>query len=511
MTEKNTKLNVEEMAAFCKRKGFVFQAAEIYGSLAGFFDFGPLGVELKNNIKHNYWKTFVNKREDMVGQDGSIITNPKVWHASGHVANFGDLILTTKDSKTKIRADHFIEDALDIAADGMNAKEIQALIEKHELTHNGENFEEIKDFNLMFSTQVGADITKHSTAYLRPETCQSIFPNFKLIADVERQKLPFGIVQIGKAFRNEISPRDFIFRSREFEQIEMEYFFNPEAKCGLLTEDQLNTKFQFWSSESQNNDSNDMETVTIKDLLSKKKLSEYHAFWVAEFFNWYQNNIGLSFENLRVREHVKTELSHYSSATFDIDYNFPMGFKEMMGIAYRGNYDLSQHQTHSKSKLEFYDEETKTKLLPHVIEPSVGVERLFMATLFESYHDDKERGTVVLNFNDKIAPYKVAVFPLMNKEQLTGKAREIYNNLLDEDIITSYDRSGSIGKRYSRQDEIGTPYCITVDFECVEDGKDKDTVTIRDRTSTEQKRIKIIEVSDIIKKLINNKIKFEEI
>ncbi|MFW6286239.1 MAG: glycine--tRNA ligase [Nanoarchaeota archaeon] len=507
----NNKINIEELAKFCKNKGFVFQAAEIYGGLAGFFDFGPLGVELKNNIKSLYWKHFVLKREDIVGQDGSVITNPKVWKASGHVDNFGDLILTTKDTKTKLRADHFIEDELKIPADGMNAQEIQDLINKNNLKYKGEDFEEIKDFNLMFNTQVGADTTKTSMAYLRPETCQSIFPNFKLIADCARQKLPFGIVQSGKAFRNEISPRDFVFRSREFEQIEMEYFFNPQTKCSYLTDNHLNTKMQFLSAQNQDNNSNKMIEVTIKDLLDQNKLSDYHAFWLVEFFNFFNKEVGLSFENLRIREHVKTELSHYSSATFDIDYNYPMGFKEMIGIAYRGNYDLTQHQIHSKSKLDFFDETTHTKLLPHVIEPSAGVERFMMAVLFEAYNNDTLRGNVVLSFKPNLSPYKVAIFPLMNKAVLSTKARELYNELIEEEIAVMYDKSGSIGKRYARQDEIGTPYCITIDFETIEEGDKKDTITIRNRDTTEQKRISTNNLSDVINKLIKDKIKFEDL
>ncbi|MDA3855594.1 MAG: glycine--tRNA ligase [Candidatus Woesearchaeota archaeon] len=512
MVEKNSNLTVEELATFCKKKGIVFQAAEIYGGLAGFFDFGPLGVEIKNNIKNLYWKKFVNKREDMVGQDGSIITNSKVWKASGHIDAFGDMLLTTIDTKTKLRADHFIEDELNILADGMTPKEIEELIIKNNLKYKGEDFElPIQFFSGMLKTQIGADVSKQSTGYLRPETCQSIFPNFKLIAEGSRMKLPFGIVQIGKAFRNEISPRDFVFRCREFEQMEMEYFFNPETKCSLLTDKQLNTKLQFLSAENQDNEISDMVEVTVKELLDQNRLNEHHAYWLAEFFNFFKDDVGLTYENLRIREHVKTELSHYSSATHDIDYRYPFGFKEMLGMAYRGNYDLTQHQEHSKSKLEYFDEESKTKLLPHVIEPSVGVDRFMMAVLCEAHTDDKERGNVVLNFNNKIAPNKVAIFPLMNKDVLTTPARVLFEELVEEDVIAVYDRSGSIGKRYARQDEVGTPYCITVDYETIEDGKDQGTVTIRDRVSTEQKRINLNNASGIIISLLKGYIKFEEL
>lgn len=507
----NKKLSVEELATFCKKKGFVFQAAEIYGGLGGFFDFGPLGVELKNNLKNLYWKNFVTKREDNFGQDGSIITNPSVWRASGHIDNFGDLVLTTKESKTKLRADHFIEDELGIPADGMSAKDIQELIDKHNLTYKGEEFQEIKDFNLMFSTQVGADTTKNATAYLRPETCQSIFPNFRQIAEVSRAKLPFGIVQIGKAFRNEISPRDFVFRSREFEQMEMEYFFNPDAVCEMLTEKHKNTKFLFLSAENQDNDSEEMVEITIGELLEKNKLNDYHAYWLAEFFNWFVGVVGFKWENLRIREHVSTELSHYSRGTFDIDYKYPFGYKEMLGMANRGNYDLNQHQQHSKTKLELFDEESKTKLIPHVIEPSLGVERFMMAVMHEAYDNDEQRGNVVLKLPVKVAPYKVAVLPLVNKGGLPELARDIFNELVDEDVEVYYDRSGSVGRRYARQDEIGTPYCITIDFEAVEEGPDKGTVTIRDRNSTQQKRVGIDGLSGVIISLIKRRIKFEDL
>ena len=508
---KNNKLTVEDFATFCKKKGFIFQAAEIYGGLSGFFDFGPLGVELKKNLKKIYWKKFVTKRGDIFGQDGSIITNPKVWKASGHVDTFGDLILTTKETKTKLRADHFIEDELNIPADGMNAKDIQKLIDENNLKYKGEDFEDIRDFNLMFNTQVGADNSKNATAYLRPETCQSIFPNFKLISEVSRAKLPFGIIQIGKAFRNEISPRDFIFRSREFEQCELEFFYNPETKCDLLTDEILNTKIQFLSAKNQDNNSDEMIEIKISDLLKKNIINDYHCYWLGTFFNFFKNDLGISYENLRIREHVKTELSHYSSGTVDIDYNFPFGFKEMLGMANRGNFDLTQHQKHSKSKLEYFDEENKTKLLPSVIEPSVGVERLFFAVLFESYLQDKERGNIVLNLKNNLSPYKIAILPLMNKEVLTSKAKEIYQNLIEEDIEVIFDKSGSIGKRYARNDEIGTPYCLTIDFEAIEEGELKDTITIRDRNSTKQKRVPIKNLSDLMNKLIKEKIDFEEI
>jgi glycyl-tRNA synthetase len=509
-----SKLTIEELASFCKKKGFVFQAGEIYGGLAGFFDFGPLGVELKNNIKREYWKKFVHKREDIFGQDGSIITNPKVWKASGHVETFGDMLLTTKDTKTKLRADHFIEDELKIPGDTLTPKEIEELIVKNNLKFKGEDFElPIQFFSGMLQTQIGADITKQNTAYLRPETAQSIFPNFRIIADVSRGTLPFGITQIGKAYRNEISPRDFIFRCREFEQIEMEYFFNPQTKSELLTNDLKKVKFQFLDAKTQDEGKIDMVEMTIGDLLKDetKNFNSHHAYWFAVFFKWFNVELGLDYKNLRVREHVSTELSHYSSATFDIDYNFSMGFKEMFGMANRTDYDLKAHAKDSKTKMEFHDEKTQSKVIPHVIEPTIGVERLMMALIYDSYTDDKERGNIVLNMNPKLVPNQVAIFPLMNKDELTTLARKIHEELLDEGITSFYDKSGSIGKRYARQDEVGTPYCLTIDYEAIEEGDKKDTVTIRDRNSTEQKRININEITETISKLIKGKINFEDI
>lgn len=506
--EKNNKLTIEDMATFCKKKGFIFRAAEIYGGLSGFFDFGPLGVELKNNIKDLYWKNFVSKRDDIIGQDGSIITNPKVWKASGHVDSFGDLVLTTKKTKTKIRADHFIEDTLNISADGMKADEINRLIKEKNLKYNGEDFEDIKDFNLMFSTHVGADTTKNSLCYLRPETCQSIFPNFKLLSETSRLKLPFGIAQIGKAFRNEISPRDFIFRCREFEQMEMEYFYNPETKCELLNEEILNRKFKFLSAKNQESGKEEMEEISINEIIKRGIINDYHGYWLSTFFNWLNKNIGLDYEHLRVREHVKTELSHYSSGTVDIDYKFNFGFKEILGLANRGNFDLTQHQKFSKSKLEFFDDTSKKKFLPNVIEPSLGVERLFMAVIYEAYNYDEKRKNVVLKFKPKIAPVKVAVLPLMNKEELIKPAKEIVEILRDYDLNVIIDKSGSIGKRYARYDEIGVPFCITIDYETIENGEKKDTITIRDRNTTEQKRFKINEIGSEIISMIKEKKSF---
>lgn len=502
------KLTMEELTSFCKRKGIIFPAAEIYGGLSGFFDVAPFGVNIQNNIKDIYRKELINKREDMVEQDGSIITNKKIWEASGHLASFGDLMLTTKKTKKKLRADHFIEDELNIPADGMSAEEIGELIEKHNLTYNGEEFEkEIGQFNQLFPVQIGVDENKDSTAYLRGETCQSIFPNFKLITEVCRKKLPYGIMQIGKAFRNEIAPRDFLFRCREFEQLEVEYFFNPKAKFDKLTEEHLSTKFQYLSAEAQDNNSEEMEEATIRDLVESGAMSDIHGYWMAEMLRLAREEMGLSYENIRIRQHVKTELSHYSAGTFDIDYKYPQGFKEMLGMANRTDFDLKQHQAHSGSKLEYFDEATGEKFLPHVIEPSFGIGRHLLAVLCEAYTNDEERGNIVLKLPKKLAPTKASVFPLVKKPEFETLAREVQSTLIEEDIATSYDKSGSIGKRYARADEIGTPCCITIDHDSLETG----IVTIRDRDSTEQVKVHKDKVAETIRNLINDKIEFSSL
>jgi glycyl-tRNA synthetase len=475
-------MNIEEMATFCKKKGFVFRSADIYGGLSGFFDYAPLGVLLKKKIEDNWFKFIVEDRQNVVAQDGSLITNPKVWEASGHLDNFADLVLTTKLTKKKMRADHFIEEQLDINAEGLSAEEINELIKKHNLTYKGEEFEEVKGVNTMFSTKVGSSDTN---VYLRPETCQNIFPNFKLIMETTRQKLPFGIAQIGKAFRNEISARDFLFRLRELGMMELEFFIHPDEKeCRVLEDKHRGLIFQFLSATVQDEKKHEMEQVSLQQLLDRKLLTEWHAYWLAEMYRWYLS-LGFKPDNLRFREHMKTELSHYSSATFDLDYKFPFGFKEVLGIANRGDYDLKQHSEHSGEKLEYFDELSGKKVIPQVIEPSQGIDRLFLALMFESYDDSGDH--VVLHLPKSLAPYHCAVFPLVkNKPELLAKAEDVYE-MIRKYFSCFFDMSGSVGRRYARADEIGTPYCITVDFESLED----DCVTIRDRDTAKQRRVKI--------------------
>ncbi|MFA5072049.1 MAG: glycine--tRNA ligase [Candidatus Pacearchaeota archaeon] len=436
----------EKIVSFTKRRGFVFQSSDIYGGLGGFYDFGPLGVELKKNIKDSWWNAMTRRRDDIVGLDSSIVMNPNIWKASGHTENFSDPLSECKKCHKRWRTDH-LEDIKKCPECG------------GELT-------EARNFNLMFRTFIGPVEDSASIAYLRPETAQGIFVNYKNIVDTQRVKLPFGIAQIGKAFRNEITPGNFIFRLREFEQMEMEYFVKPGTENDLF-----------------------------------KKIVE-------ERMNWYINDLGIKKENLRLRYHEKEELAHYAIGCVDIEYKFPIGWSEIEGIASRGNYDLTQHQKHSGQDLTYYEEATKERYIPYVIEPSCGVERVFLACLCDAYTEVEGGRTTtteavketefLLKLNKKIAPIKVAILPLVkNKENVTAKAREVYD-LLKEQFNCQYDEVGAIGRRYRRHDEIGTPYAVTVDFDTLEDN----AVTIRSRDTMEQKRIKIDDLISTLKKEI---------
>ena len=503
--------SIDELYVFCKKKGFVFRSSELYNGLSGFYDYGFLGVEMKNNILKDWWNEFVRLRKDIIGLDGSIISKKEVWDASGHTKNFNDPLVQDLKTKKYYRADHLIEDALNISVDGKTIEELQKIIDENKiLSPEGNEVSKIKVFNLMFPVYIGAEGSE--VAFLRGETAQSIFINFKNIVDTGRVKLPFGIAQVGKAFRNEISPREFLFRQREFLQMEIEYFYNPEYELDdnfyennvfldfeinfLSKEKQKNKEKNKEKERQKKNENNaDYERVKIKTLLEEKRLKKIHAFWLYKSLKWYLKF--LKEENIRVREHLDEELSHYSSATFDIEYKFPFGFKEIFGIADRGNFDLSQHQKHSGKKLEILDDKTQKKVLPSVIEPSFGFDRFFMAVMLDSYYYDKERGNVVLKLKNNISPYKVAVLPLVsNKKELLDKSLEVYDFILkNSDFNVFFDKSGSIGRRYARQDEIGTPYCITIDFDTLND----DTVTIRDRDTKEQKRVKIQSILNEIK------------
>jgi len=482
------KTTVEEMANFCKRKGFVYPSGELYGGLAGFWDFGPVGSELKKNIKDAWWKFHVQGREDIAGIDGSIITNPKVWEASGHVGNFVDVAVVCKKCKMKSKVDkHELKDA--------------------KCEKCGNDVESKGEFNPMFTTQVGPMKRDSITAYLRPETAQLIFANFKLVQDNARLKLPFGIAQIGKAFRNEIAPRNFIFRVRELEQMEIEYFIDPDKKedCPFITKEIENLELNVYSAEMQEKDK-EPQRMKIKDALKKKIIMlPWHAYWLATETSWFFN-LGANPENFRIRQHTKEEKSHYATDTWDIEYNFPFGWKELQGIADRGTFDLTEHEKHSKKDLKVMDDAAGKKILPMVVaEPSLGVERAFLVFMFDAYNTDNEK--TILKLNPKLAPVKAAVFPLVKKdEKLVAKAREIYDNLKKEWNIT-YDESGSVGRRYARNDEIGTPFCITVDGDSLKDG----TATIRNRDDGKQKRIKISDLKDTLRKLISSEIEFSEL
>jgi len=467
-------ISIEDLATFCKRRGFVYQSGEIYGGLAGFWDFGHLGVELKNNIKKSWWDFHVYDREDIVGIDGSIITHPKVWKASGHVDSFNDIFVVCKKCKKP------------------------AKIDKHELgktkcEHCGGDFEEktAKEFELMFKIKIGMD----SEPYLRPETAQLIFTNFKFVQDNARMKLPFGIAQIGKSFRNEIAPRDFLFRSREFEQMEIEYFTKPGQKCPYSIPE---VSVLIFSEELQKKNKEPIK-MKIEEALKKKIIrKDWHAYWLAIELKWFFD-LGADQEKFRIRQHEKDELSHYSSDTWDIEYKFPFGWKELEGIADRGDFDLSQHEKFSKQDLKIFDEDLKKKFLPYVIcEPSLGVERTFLVFMLDAYFYDKTRNNVVLKLNPKLAPVKAAIFPIVKKPSFEKFAEKVFGDLRKEWNVI-YDRSGSIGRRYARNDEIGTPFCITIDHDSL---KNKD-VTIRLRDTTKQIRVKVKDLRDVIRKSLD--------
>ncbi len=482
------KITINDLAIFCKKKGFVYPSSEIYGGFAGFWDYGPLGVELLHNIEAEWWKYFVQRREDIVGIDSSIISHPRTWKASGHIQSFSDIAIQCRQCKkiNKIDKSEIGKAKCEFCGGELDAKTT-------------------KELKLLFATQIGAE--NSITAYLRGETAQGMFLDFKLVAETARAKLPFGIAQIGKCFRNEIAPRDFLFRSREFTIAEFEYFIHPEEeKCSLLGKEHLNLEINLLDAETQEHGKTTLKRTTIKKMIEEKRLGEWHAYWLAEQTLWLKS-LGIDMNKIKIREHVKTELSHYSSATFDIDFEYPFGSKEVCGNANRGQYDLTQHMKESSENLEFFDEKTNKKVIPKVIEPTFGMERVFLAVLSDAYEDDKKRGNIVLRIKPSLAPIKAAVFPLLsNKPELVEKAEKIYRELRN-DFNCFYDKAGSIGRRYARQDEIGTPYCITVDF----DSLNNDDVTIRDRNTTKQVRVKISELKDALRKLICEEIKFDKL
>ncbi|MCF0116471.1 MAG: glycine--tRNA ligase [Bacilli bacterium] len=450
-----SKVEFEKIVTHLQTTGYVYPGSEIYGGLSNSWDFGPLGVELKNNIKKAWWKKFVQESPTNVGMDASILMNPRVWEATGHVTTFNDPLIDCKECKTRHRADHLIEEQFpDVHVTAMNNDQLSSFIhDNHVKCPNcgKSNFTDIRQFNMMFKTHIGVTDESKSTVYLRPETAQGIFVNFKNVTRTMRKKLPVGICQIGKAFRNEITPGNFIFRVREFEQFEMEFFCKPGT-----------------------------------DL-------DWFAYWKKYCINFLES-LGLKGDNLRYRDHDPEELAFYSKGTTDIEYNFPsLGWGEVWGIADRTDYDLKRHMDYSGESLEYLDPETNEKYVPYCVEPSVGCERMFLAFVCESYEEEKlENDTrIVMHLHPALAPYKAAILPL--SKQLNDKARKI-QDLLAKHFSVTYDETASIGKRYRRQDAIGTPFCITYDF----DSENDNCVTVRERDSMEQVRIKI---DDLVKYL----------
>jgi glycyl-tRNA synthetase len=476
-------IGIDELALFCKRKGFVYPSGEIYGGLAGFWDFGPLGVEMINNLKREWWKYIVHQREDVVGIDGAIITNPKVWEASGHVLSFVDVAVVCKKCGYKTKIDKF---------------EVgKARCEKCKGAY------EVKgEFNPMFVTNVGPIKEDSMKAYLRPETAQLIFADFKLVQENERLTLPFGIAQIGKAFRNEVSPREFLFRCREFEQMELEYFVSKGLKCPYM--DEIGGISIAVYSEEMQKAGKEAKTMKIMDALKKGIIKrDWHAYWISQMFGWFIL-MGADEKKFRIRQHLSSERSHYSSDTWDLEYEFPMGWRELQGFADRATYDLSQHQKVSGKSMEISD--ASGKFIPEVVcEPSLGVGRAFLVLMLSAYEHDRKRDNIVLHLDSRIAPYKAAVFPIVSKGEVYEMARGIHKDLLEE-FNAFFDDSGSIGRRYARQDEAGTPFCITIDNESL---KDK-SVTIRERDTTKQIRVKASELRDVIRKLVADDLSFED-
>ena len=467
---KATEKTMETIVKLCKTRGFIFPGSEIYGGLSNSWDYGPLGVEFKNNVKKAWWKKFVQESPYNVGVDAAILMNPQVWVATGHVGGFSDPLMDCKDCKTRHRADKLIEDFTGESADGWsNEKMTDFIRENHIKCPNcgSENFTEIRQFNLMFKTFQGVTEDAKSEIYLRPETAQGIFVNFPNVQRTTRKKLPFGIAQIGKSFRNEITPGNFTFRTREFEQMELEFFCKPDT-----------------------------------DL-------EWFAYWKEFCRNWLQS-LGMTEENVRFRDHRPEELSFYSKATTDVEYLFPFGWGELWGIADRTDYDLKRHQEHSGKDLTYFDQETSQHYIPYVVEPSLGADRMALAFLCDAYDEEvvgqdkngKDDVRVVLRLHPALAPFKAAVLPL-SKAKLGEKAQEIHQEL-SKYFMVDYDETGSIGKRYRRQDEIGTPLCITVDFETIgDDEKEADNcVTVRDRDTMKQERIPIEKLKEYIEEKI---------
>ena len=463
----STSPTLEKIVSLAKRRGFVYPTSDIYGGLANSYDYGPMGAELLKNIRDAWWKHFITTRPDMVGLQSQILQHPETWVASGHVEAFHDPLVEDKVTHKRYRADHIIENWLTKKAEGLNLEmlvvedldleEMAAFIKKHNiLSPDGNELSEPKQFSLLFETEIGSVAGEKSTVYMRGETAQGIFTNFKNVLDSTRVQLPFGIGNIGTSFRNEVTTGQFVFRTLEFEQAEIEYFFNPEKED--------------W----------------------QKLMSD----WKEDMWKFATQKLGVDEGGLKWRQHTDKERSHYS---LDLDYKFPFGYKELWGIAYRTDYDLKQHQEYTGRNLEYTDPKTQKKLLPHVIEPAGGIARFFLMALCDAYWEDQENNRTVLKLKPNLAPYKAAIFPLAkNKPELVKIARDIFDTL-SKKYHVAWDERSSIGKRYLYQDEIGTPYCITIDYETLEDG----TVTIRDRDTTEQTRLPLDQLADYLKSRVD--------
>ncbi|MQR94117.1 glycine--tRNA ligase [Fictibacillus phosphorivorans] len=455
--------NMETITNHAKHRGFVFPGSEIYGGLANTWDYGPLGVELKNNVKKAWWKKFVQESPYNVGLDAAILMNPRTWEASGHIGNFNDPMMDCKNCKARHRADKLIEDAAEqagkeIIVDGLPFEKMEELVKEYNIACpecGSHDFTSIRQFNLMFKTHQGVTESSSNEIYMRPETAQGIFVNFKNVQRTMRKKLPFGIAQIGKSFRNEITPGNFTFRTREFEQMELEFFCKPGSEI------------------------------------------EWFNYWKDTAENWLKS-LGMTSENLRLRDHNEDELSHYSNATTDFEYKFPFGWGELWGVASRTDFDLKRHMEFSGEDFNYIDQETNERYVPYCIEPSLGADRVTLAFLIDAYEDEQlEDGTsrTVMHLHPALAPYKAAILPLSKK--LSEEATEVFSSLA-KDFNVDYDETGSIGKRYRRQDEVGTPFCITYDFDSKEDGM----VTVRDRDTMEQTRVKIADLKSFIEEKV---------
>ncbi|MFX0016110.1 MAG: glycine--tRNA ligase [Promethearchaeota archaeon] len=502
-TDKEMQQFLEKIMAFANKTGIAFITGNIYGGLAGFWDFGPIGVEIKNRIKDTWWTDFVRNRDDIVGYEGSIITHPKVWEASGHLTSFNDpLIFCQGKCKKKHRLDHLVEDQLNIRTEDLDIADLGEIIKEKGLRcpDCGGTFGEPVTFNLMFNTYIGPVQDSASLAYLRPENAQLIFSGFKNVIDSTRVKIPFGIAHTGIVFRNEISPRNFLFRVREYELMEFEYFTNPEKtnECPYFEEiAELDINVLSQNDQGQNHEKKNLEedyrVMKVGEAWENKIFkNKWQLYWLTIFVYWFIEALGIRGEKLRLRQHMKTELSHYALDTWDLEYKYPFGWKELMGCANRTQFDLNQHQMHSKIKMQFIEqtENGLKRYIPYVVaEPSVGLGRILLTVIAEGYTEEvvKGRKRIVLKIHPRLAPYDVSVFPLQKDEKIFAKARSIFENLRNNGFIVQYDDSGSIGKRYRRHDEIGTPFCVTIDYETLED----EQVTIRIRDTMEQVRIPI--------------------